>query len=691
MNNIIVNISNNVNSILSIVGKATLDSSEPTSGYLLLELQNETFKSIEKCEDILKKLLERLKKESSHVKLKSLKCIKHLMLKGNPVFKQELLLNSNEIYKCTSYNGKQDAIYGDNPYMLVRKEAQDILNMLYQYSNNDNNSGNNSNNSYNNNELALYEGYGNSIVVVPQQQRVMVGVGSSGAITNAPVQQLTPMDEIKQDIKQKIQSLPSKVFNTEQSKLSFESVPNTDPNQFSLVPLRDGTHFIDNSNNNNNNNSFSDTDPNNPYLGTDEYINITGYIGNETSSNLSTSSISKFFSYYKQLSSESTENVLSILYYSIESSKKWQTKQKYLCLIEFLIVQKIETAIQFYKSNNTHLINISNSIHLGPREKSKSILRLLGIDFEKDLQSIQEQQKKQKELLEKQYQNNNSNNNNSNNSSNNSNNNSNNQTGSIFNFDTDQSPVTSPNQNLFGGLNVKNNMGNKSNNNFNNSSNNNLIGDLDFLEIKSDNKNNNMNNNMNNMNNMNNNNNNKNNNINNNMNNNNNNINNNMNNNNNINNNINNNNKNININNTSNNSLPKTVSNSFDTLDPIYSNNNNNKSSSIMDDFDFSSLSFSNTTPSSNTLKPLSQSTPATPIIVPNSSVNSSPLLKSSNNGLNDFDFFATAPNTNNCNNNNNNNNNNNIKNNIKTNSNNTKVNSDSPFGILDSYITTQK
>jgi len=101
MNNIINNISNNIQSIISIVGKATPDNTDPTPGYLYVDLQNETFKSIEKCQDILEQLLIRLKKDSPHIKLKTLKIIKHLIVKGNIIFKQEISTKSELLHQCT--------------------------------------------------------------------------------------------------------------------------------------------------------------------------------------------------------------------------------------------------------------------------------------------------------------------------------------------------------------------------------------------------------------------------------------------------------------------------------------------------------------------------------------------------------------------------------------------------------------
>ena len=110
----------------SLVDKATLDNEEPTPGYLYHELTKFSFKSVNSCMKLEDNLLRKLKKPSSFVKLKTLRVIKHLLVKGNPSFRKDMQRRSEPIADCKHYRSAGEALDA-----LIHSEAQECLNLLY--------------------------------------------------------------------------------------------------------------------------------------------------------------------------------------------------------------------------------------------------------------------------------------------------------------------------------------------------------------------------------------------------------------------------------------------------------------------------------------------------------------------------------------------------------------------------------
>eukprot|EP00013_Stygamoeba_regulata_P025065 CAMPEP_0177643482 /NCGR_PEP_ID=MMETSP0447-20121125/8177_1 /TAXON_ID=0 /ORGANISM="Stygamoeba regulata, Strain BSH-02190019" /LENGTH=732 /DNA_ID=CAMNT_0019145777 /DNA_START=75 /DNA_END=2270 /DNA_ORIENTATION=- len=118
----------------TLVEKATSDDNQATPGHLYNDLTKLTFRSVKSCQNLEMYLLRRLKKDSPVVKLKALTVIKHVLDKGHPSFKSDLQRQTSAINECLQFRGPPDPLRGDAPYMLVRQEAQEIMNMLYQES-----------------------------------------------------------------------------------------------------------------------------------------------------------------------------------------------------------------------------------------------------------------------------------------------------------------------------------------------------------------------------------------------------------------------------------------------------------------------------------------------------------------------------------------------------------------------------
>jgi hypothetical protein len=116
-----------------LIDKATTNSETPTPGYLYSEICELSKKDAGTCERILTSLMTKLRSENfPAVKLKVLLVIKHLLKKGNPHFQISLQRISEELRPCLSYRGTPDPIHGEEPYRLVRENAQLVMNMTFE-------------------------------------------------------------------------------------------------------------------------------------------------------------------------------------------------------------------------------------------------------------------------------------------------------------------------------------------------------------------------------------------------------------------------------------------------------------------------------------------------------------------------------------------------------------------------------
>ncbi|KAH3745144.1 protein MODIFIED TRANSPORT TO THE VACUOLE 1 [Pelomyxa schiedti] len=122
-------LSSAVGSVAGIVLKATSDDTDPTPGYVYIEINK---LSATASHELVDYLIKRLHKNSPFVKSKVLKVVKHGLDGGSPSFRSELQPKVDEFRHCLSFSGPPDPLRGDEPYVTVRKEAQDVINMLFQ-------------------------------------------------------------------------------------------------------------------------------------------------------------------------------------------------------------------------------------------------------------------------------------------------------------------------------------------------------------------------------------------------------------------------------------------------------------------------------------------------------------------------------------------------------------------------------
>lgn len=104
-------------SLKSLIDKATKDDHIPTPGFLFNEINSkrnifqkfhillshqleQSFVSVENCQILQDLLIKRLQVDSPDVKLKSLRVIKQLIMKGHRSFRSELQRRTNELQTC---------------------------------------------------------------------------------------------------------------------------------------------------------------------------------------------------------------------------------------------------------------------------------------------------------------------------------------------------------------------------------------------------------------------------------------------------------------------------------------------------------------------------------------------------------------------------------------------------------------
>lgn len=83
------------------------------------------------CESTLEYLVDRLEKNSHHVKLKVLKLMKYIVEHGNPNFRLGLIKSAHGIMAATKFSGPADPLHGNVPYQQVRKAAQELSSLLF--------------------------------------------------------------------------------------------------------------------------------------------------------------------------------------------------------------------------------------------------------------------------------------------------------------------------------------------------------------------------------------------------------------------------------------------------------------------------------------------------------------------------------------------------------------------------------
>ncbi|XP_033748801.1 AP-4 complex accessory subunit Tepsin-like isoform X2 [Pecten maximus] len=116
---------------ISIILKATSDDDKPIPGYLYQEISKITHESDGYCESTLEYLVDRLEKNSCHIKLKVIKVMKYLLENGHRNFRFGLLKNARGITAATKFSGAPDPLHGNVPYLMVRKAAQELSEVLF--------------------------------------------------------------------------------------------------------------------------------------------------------------------------------------------------------------------------------------------------------------------------------------------------------------------------------------------------------------------------------------------------------------------------------------------------------------------------------------------------------------------------------------------------------------------------------
>lgn len=120
---------------ISTLMKATSDDATPIQGYLYQEVNKIAYESEGYCESTLEFLVDRLNKQSCHVKFKVLKLMKHVVENGPEQFKMGLIKNSQGIRDATKYSAPDDPLHGNLPNKAVRKIAQELSQLLFNTEN----------------------------------------------------------------------------------------------------------------------------------------------------------------------------------------------------------------------------------------------------------------------------------------------------------------------------------------------------------------------------------------------------------------------------------------------------------------------------------------------------------------------------------------------------------------------------
>ncbi|XP_046366724.2 AP-4 complex accessory subunit Tepsin-like isoform X1 [Haliotis rufescens] len=120
-----------VNKISTLL-KATSDDDKPIPGYLYNEISGISHESVGYCESLLEYLVDRLEKNSYHVKLKVLKVMRYTVDNGHPNFKAGLMRTARGVRAATKYGGPPDPLHGNIPYIMVRKVAQELCEVLFE-------------------------------------------------------------------------------------------------------------------------------------------------------------------------------------------------------------------------------------------------------------------------------------------------------------------------------------------------------------------------------------------------------------------------------------------------------------------------------------------------------------------------------------------------------------------------------
>jgi hypothetical protein len=83
------------------------------------------------CGPIEEQLLEKLEKNSTNVKLKTLRIIKQVCENGSPNFKRDVQRQTSSIRSCMQWKGPPHPTLGDAVNKMVRDAAQECINAVF--------------------------------------------------------------------------------------------------------------------------------------------------------------------------------------------------------------------------------------------------------------------------------------------------------------------------------------------------------------------------------------------------------------------------------------------------------------------------------------------------------------------------------------------------------------------------------
>jgi len=118
----------------SLCTKATSPDEVPTPGYLYNEISGITKASADACKQLIDFLVKRLKKDNVHVKIKTLRLIKHCCLHGHATFKKDMKSFTAEVKECLNFRGDADPLHGDALNKQVRDLGQECMTAIYDTS-----------------------------------------------------------------------------------------------------------------------------------------------------------------------------------------------------------------------------------------------------------------------------------------------------------------------------------------------------------------------------------------------------------------------------------------------------------------------------------------------------------------------------------------------------------------------------
>lgn len=116
-----------------LLNKATSSGDEPTPGYVYNEIYQMTFSSKESLTAVVDFLIKKLQRTDMNVKFKTLKVLKHLCDNKRLDIRNYLKKKIEVIKECQTCNIINDELKGETPSMQVRKEATELLKLIYSY------------------------------------------------------------------------------------------------------------------------------------------------------------------------------------------------------------------------------------------------------------------------------------------------------------------------------------------------------------------------------------------------------------------------------------------------------------------------------------------------------------------------------------------------------------------------------